>query len=150
MPGGRTAYLTLPDASLSVPGFDGSLELLLHLLDEGQLEVTNVSLAAVAEQYLGFLALLPESAGKLDFLAEFLVVGSRLLLLKSRALLPREAKRDTEEEELDEATLEERLAEYRRYREAASRLRVKQERTARVIGRAHRGSPGGGRKPAGG
>ena len=135
MPGGRTAYLTLPDATLSVPGFDGSLELLLHLLDQGQLEIAQVSLVAVTEQYLGFLALLPQSASKLDFLAEFLVVGARLLVLKSRALLPREASQTTTEDELDEATLEQRLAEYRRYREAAARLRVRHERGERAFAR---------------
>jgi segregation and condensation protein A len=135
MPGGRTAYVTLPDAALEVPGFSGPLELLLHLLDEGQLEITAVSLAAVTEQYLGFLALLPESTGKLDFLAEFLVIGSRLLLLKSRALLPRETSKPVAGDELDEVTLEERLAEYRRFREAAHRLRQRQERGVRAFSR---------------
>jgi segregation and condensation protein A len=123
------------EGRLSLPSFDGPLELLLHLLDGGELEITAVSLAAVAEQYLGLLALLPESTGKLDFLAEFLVVGARLLVLKSRALLPREASRAAETEELDEVTLEERLREYRRYREAAARLGQRQERGERAFAR---------------
>jgi segregation and condensation protein A len=135
MPGGRTAYVTLPDARLSLPGFEGPLELLLHLLDEGELAITAVSLATITDQYLGVLALLPPSSSRLDYLAEFLVVGARLLVLKSRALLPREANRATGEDELDETTLAERLVEYRRYREAAARLRQRQERGARAFAR---------------
>ena len=135
MPGGRTVYLTLPETTLNVIGFEGPLELLLHLLDQGKLEITSVALASVAEQYLSFLALLPESTSKLDFLAEFLVVGARLLLLKSRALLPRESSRVDEADAVEDATLEERLVEYQRFRAAAATLRARQERGERAYSR---------------
>lgn len=135
MPGGRSALAVLPAAPISVDGFDGPLELLLHLLDEGQLEVTAISLAAVAEQYLAFVRVLPPDQPRLDFLSEFLVVGAHLLLLKSRALLPPEAVQSATEEVLDEASLEARLAEYRRYRQAADRLRERDERGERAFAR---------------
>lgn len=135
MPGGRTAFATLPAAQIRLPGFEGPFELLLRLLDEGKLALTGVSLAAVTEQYLAVLRLLPQDALKLDALAEFLVVAAHLLLLKSRLLLPRETPPPVESEELDEATLEQRLLEYRRYRAAAVRLREWQERGERAFTR---------------
>ena len=128
MPIAKTAYASLSDARLTFEGFDGSLELLLHLLDDGRLAITAVSLAKVADQYLATVRLLPHDTVKLDFLAEFLVVGAQLLVTKSRALLPREAARASEDEGLDAAALEERLLEYRRYRQAAGQLGERQER----------------------
>ncbi|MGH2370318.1 MAG: segregation/condensation protein A, partial [Chloroflexota bacterium] len=119
MPFGRTAFVSLPAAPIQLPRFEGPLELLLRLLDEGEMEITSISLAAVTDQYLGFLRLLPDESLKLDFLAEFLVVASHLLVLKSRVLLPREAPPPLDDEALDEAALEQRLAEYRRFRDAA-------------------------------
>ncbi len=140
MPVGRTAFARLADAPLHLDGFEGPLELLLHLLERRELEITSVALAAVADQYLAYLRLLPPETLRLDFLAEFLVVASQLLLLKSRVLLPREAARATEDETvLDEAALEARLAEYRRYRAAAACLREREEQGVRAF--ARQGSP---------
>ena len=135
MPLGRTALGSLPAVQLHLPGFEGPLELLLHLLDRGQVEITSLSLVSVADQYLDFLHLLPPEVQSLDFLAEFLVVASHLLLLKSRALLPREAARRDDEDELDELALEQRLIEYRRYREVADGLRRLHERGERTFQR---------------
>ncbi|HEX2515136.1 MAG TPA: ScpA family protein [Chloroflexota bacterium] len=135
MPGAKAAFAPLPPAPISVPGFEGPFELLLRLLDGGEMEITAVSLLAVTEQYLDFLRLLPGNAYRLDCLAEFLVVGAQLLVLKSRALLPRPEPALAEEAPLDEESLEARLAEYRRYREAAGRLRERQERGQRAFAR---------------
>lgn len=134
MPGGKTAFAPLPAAPIQVPGFEGPFELLLHLLDDGELEITRVSLAAVTEQYLDVLRLLPSDAFRLDCLAEFLLVAAQLLVLKSRALLPRQEP-PAVEESLDEGALELRLAEYRHYRDAAGGLRERQERGERAYAR---------------
>jgi segregation and condensation protein A len=142
VPAGRTAFAALPPAPIRTEGFDGPLELLLHLLDAGDLEITAIALAAVTDQFLAFVRLLPEDTPRLDFLAEFLVVGAQLLVMKSRALLPREAEPVASDGELDEATLEARLAEYRRFREAAARLAERQDRGERAFPRqAHPPSP---------
>ena len=135
MPAIRTAYSSLSDAPLALQGFDGSLELLLHHLDEGKLEITTVSLAQVSDQYLATVRLMPHDTLKMDFLAEFLVVGAQLLVYKSRALLPSEAARTAEDETLDESVLEERLREYRRFRAAAGQLGQRQERGERAFSR---------------
>jgi segregation and condensation protein A len=135
VPGAKAAFAPLPAAPISLPGFEGPFELLLRLLDGGEMEITAVSLLAVTEQYLDFLRLLPGNAYRLDCLAEFLVVGAQLLVLKSRALLPRQEPAPAEEAPLDEESLEARLAEYRRYRDAAGRLRERQERGERAFPR---------------
>jgi len=73
---------------IKVESFEGPLDLLLQLIEEQKLEITNVALAEVTEQYI---AVLNESAADdvpADELADFLVVAARLLLIKSKALLP--------------------------------------------------------------
>jgi len=132
VPGAKAVFAPLPAAAISAPGFEGPFEVLLRLLDEGTLEITGVALLAVTEQYLAVLRLLPAGAYRLDCLAEFLVVGAHLLVLKSRALLPRPPETPAEEAPPDEAELAARLEEYRRYRDAAVRLRERQERGDRA------------------
>jgi segregation and condensation protein A len=73
---------------LELPRFSGPLDLLLSLVEARRLPITEISLAQVADQYLGYLAALDEPDR--DLLARFVSIGGRLLLLKSRMLLPRE------------------------------------------------------------
>lgn len=121
-----------PDFVLQLAVFEGPLDLLLHLLDEHQLDITEVSLLAVTEQYLAHL----RAADRLnaDALVEFISVGARLLLMKSRALLPRDpdAAPPDEDDEEDPANLVRALQEYRRFKQAADYLRAleEQHRTA--------------------
>lgn len=112
------------DASfvLQLPTFEGPLDLLLHLLDQRELEITEVSLLAVTEQYLSFLH--DAEHLNIDALSEFISVGARLLLLKSRALLPRDADEapPSMDDEDDPATLVRALQEYRRFKQVAGHL----------------------------
>ncbi len=99
--------------------FEGPLDLLLTLIRRERLDITTVALAAVTDQYLAYLARL--EAIDADAVAEFVEVASTLMLLKSRALLPRLAK--LPEEELDSADeLVERLRAYRRFKQVAEDL----------------------------
>ena len=110
------------DFALQLPVFEGPLELLLHLIEREELDITEVSLVAVTEQYLGHLS--RRDHIDLGAIAAFISVGARLLLLKSRALLPRdEEEAADEDEERDPEALLEALREYRRYRAAAEHLR---------------------------
>lgn len=108
-------------AQLELPVFRGPLDLLLTLIERRRLEITEVSLAMVADQYLQAVRALPEPDPEL--LAEFLVIGARLVLIKSRALLPTETARD--EEPVDD--LAERLELYRQFKEAALSLGARLE-----------------------
>jgi segregation and condensation protein A len=106
-----------------LPVFEGPLDLLLSLLDEHQLDITEVSLLAVTEQYLSYLREAEQLY--LDAFADFIAIGARLLLMKSRALLPRDPDAEplAPEDEADPAALVAALQEYRRFRQAAEHLR---------------------------
>lgn len=116
--------ITSEDAGiqLALPFFEGPLDLLLHLIEREELDITSVALVAVADQYL---AILHESEHiNIDALADFISIGARLLLLKSRALLPRPEPADGDEPEDDLGDdLARQLMEYKLFKEAAGRLR---------------------------
>ena len=115
-----------PDAfQLNVPlpegaAFEGPLDLLLHLIERNELDITEVSLLHVTEQYLTYLRSTEEI--NLGALADFVAIGARLLLLKSRALLPIETD-DSDLEEDEGTDLINALREYRRFKQAAEFLR---------------------------
>lgn len=99
--------------------FEGPLDLLLDLIEKEELDITEVSLAQVAGQYLNYL----EKAGDIDptQLADFLVIAAKLILIKSRALLPEFQIEEEDEESIED--LQYRLAEYKRFREAAQKIK---------------------------
>lgn len=112
------------DLELATPAFSGPLALLLELIEKRRLPIAEVSLAEVADQYLermrSMVGLDP------DLLADFLVIAAKLLLIKSRELLPSAAP--VPEEETDVAAeLQQRLLEYRIFRDAAEQLRQLEE-----------------------
>lgn len=113
---------------LHLDAFDGPLELLLVLIEQRRLPITQVSLAQVADQYLAQVHALPELDP--DLLADFLAIGGKLLLLKSRALLLTEEP-DPEVEEVA-SDLADRLATYRIFRAAAEKLRELEQRGERL------------------
>lgn len=108
---------------LTLPTFEGPLDLLLHLIEREELDITNIALVAVTDQYMAYL-----HSGEqinIDALADFIAIGAKLLLLKSRALLPRPPAGETEAEpeDDDEGDLARQLVEYKLFKEAAGRLR---------------------------
>ncbi len=113
-----------PAIQLSLPYFEGPLDLLLHLIEREELDITTVALVQIADQYLGYLH--QSEQLNLDALADFIYIGARLMLLKSRALLPRPPAPDSagELDDDDGEDLAEQLREYRRFKEAAGQLRA--------------------------
>jgi segregation and condensation protein A len=110
---------------LELPRFSGPLDLLLSLVEARRLPITEISLAQVADQYLGYLATLDEPDR--DLLARFVSVGGRLLLLKSRTLLPRENVTLADEAETTEDLLR-ALEEFRVIRRAVEWLEQRSQR----------------------
>lgn len=111
---------------LHLPVYEGPLQLLLELIEAQRLEITELSLAEVADQYLEEVARMqraPAGAGAdaADALAEFLVIGARLMLLKARALLPSPEPPDSEDAAAA-GELVSMVEEYRRYRDAIDEL----------------------------
>src|SRR5579885_258771 len=106
-----------------LPVFEGPLYLLLHLIERNELDISAVSLVLVVEQYMQYLELMRAEL-KLEAAAEFLVVAGKLLLIKSRSLLPRvEPPVEAGGEEEDPAEeLARQLEEYRQFKAVAEQL----------------------------
>ena len=115
--------------TVSLDIFRGPLELLLRLIEAEELDITTISLATVADQYLAHLDELQHVEP--DGLAEFLVVAAELLVIKSRVLLPQPEKDKEEEEQGWESDLVSRLQAYKRFKEVARRLGDIEERGQR-------------------
>jgi segregation and condensation protein A len=100
--------------------FEGPLDLLLHLIRINEVEITDIPIAQIAEQYLEYLELLREL--NLDLAGEYLLMAATLAWIKSRMLLPPVASGD-EDEGLDpRAELVARLLEYQRFKQVADEL----------------------------
>ena len=105
--------------NIKLEQFKGPLELLLKFIEEEMLDVTSVSLAKVADQYLDYISH-RENIG-LENLANFLTIASRLILIKSKALLPFLELTDEEEKEIKD--LEFQLQEYKKFKEITQPVR---------------------------
>ncbi len=115
---------------VELPVFCGPLDLLLHLVKQQEVDIHEIRIAAILDQYLEYLAVL--EALDLADLGEFLVLASTLMEIKSREMLPRE---EVElEEELDPRDdLIRRLLEYKRYRDISRRLERLALRRSRML-----------------
>jgi segregation and condensation protein A len=122
---------------VQVEGFSGPIDLLLSLIEEQKLQVTKLSLSEVTDQYWREI----ESTGQMepDTLADFINVGSRLLFIKSQALLPgAEAPEGDLDEEIEQTAeeLTKMLAEHKRFRDAVDLFRQLEEEGRKTFARA--------------
>lgn len=116
---------------IQIPVFQGPLDLLLHLIERDDLDITAVSLVAVTDQYLR--AVRSQEGTQPALLAEFISIGAKLIYLKSKALLPRapeEVDDGLEDDDVGQQLLE-MLREYRRFGEIADLLGRRQEQGLR-------------------
>jgi segregation and condensation protein A len=119
---------------IKLPVFEGPFDLLLHLVKENQMDIYDIEIARITEQYLEYI----EAAEKLniELAGEFLVMAATLINIKSRALLPTPTEEEIEAEE-DEITstraLIRQLVEYRRFKEAAQSLAEREEEHSRIF-----------------
>jgi segregation and condensation protein A len=100
--------------------FEGPLDLLLHLIHKNELDIANIPIALITEQYLEYLKLM--RVLNLDIAGEYLLMASTLLYIKSKMLLPISSEEKEEEGEDPRAELVRRLLEYQKYKEAALEL----------------------------
>ena len=122
--------------AVNLPAFQGPLQLLLHLIERQELDISEISLVTVTDQYLRSLEQLEELEP--GALADFLVVASRLLYIKSNRLLPRPQAEEDEEEDAGDALIR-RLIEYRQFKQAANSLKARVDTGYRVFVRASSG-----------
>ncbi len=118
--------------TIDLPSFAGPLDLLLQLIDKQELDITAISLAKVTAQYLAQIEELKKD--RFEELIDFLAVGARLVLIKSRALLPQEPiiGEDGEEEEDPADALIRQLRRYRRFKTAAAWFGEREEQGLRT------------------
>jgi segregation and condensation protein A len=99
--------------------FEGPLDLLLHLIKKNEVDVHDIPIALITDQYLAYLGLIEQL--NLDLAGEYLVMAATLMQIKSRLLLP-PAEGDAEEVEDPRSELVQQLEEYQRFRAAAAQL----------------------------
>lgn len=104
--------------SVKLEKFEGPMELLLELIQKEKMNITELSLSKVADEYLDYIR--EDQNIHLEHLVDFLSVASRLILIKSRALLPMLKFSEEEEEEIKDLTAQ--LEEYKKFKEASIRL----------------------------
>jgi len=113
------AYYQSKAYIVSTEVYEGPLDLLLHLIERAELDITRLSLARVTDQYLEYLRALQER--KAEEVSAFLVIAAKLLQIKSEALLPRPPIREPGEEDPGEALVQQ-LIIYKKYKDVASHL----------------------------
>jgi len=120
----------------TLDGFEGPLDLLLHLIQREEIDIYGIPIARITEQYMAYMEQI--DVLDLDMAGEFLVMAATLLEIKSRMLLPKPPPVEGEEEEGVDPRQElvERLLEYKRYKEAAQTLREWEELRKRMFTRS--------------
>ena len=103
--------------------FEGPLDLLLHLIDKSQIDIYDIPIAAITEQYLEYIGAMQRD--DMDVTSEFLVMAATLIDIKCKMLLPKEVNEDGEEED-PRAELVEKLLEYKMYKYMAYELKDRQ------------------------
>src|SRR5215475_10876010 len=112
--------MMLEELKISLPHYEGPLDLLLDLIRRQKLDIYDIPIAKITEQYLAFLHLMEEM--NVDVASEFIVMSAQLIYIKSRMLLPPDPDAGPEESEDPRAELVRRLLEYEKFKNAAQML----------------------------
>lgn len=113
---------------LKLDNFEGPLDLLCYLIDKDKVDIYEVSLDKITDQYIEYLNI--QEKLNLEIASEFLVMASTLLLIKSKGLLPKVAQ---DEAEITEEELIRRIIEYKRYKEICKSLRERFEQYSKRV-----------------
>ena len=104
--------------NLKLENFEGPLDLLCHLIDKNKMDISNINLSEITEQYVEYINQMEKM--NLEITSEFLVMASTLLYIKSKNLLPNQVD---DEKELTEEEILQRIIEYKKYKEITNKLR---------------------------
>ena len=104
--------------AIKIENFEGPLDLLCHLIDKNKMNIYDIKLSEITDQYIEYINQMEKM--NLDITSEFLVMSSTLLYLKSKHLLP---KVESEEEEITEEELIRRIIEYKKYKEITKKIK---------------------------
>lgn len=104
--------------AIKLENFEGPLDLLCHLIDKNKMNIYDVKISDITDQYIDYINQMEEM--NLEVTSEFLIMASTLLYIKSKNLLPTEVE---DEKELTEEELLQRIIEYKKYKEISKKLK---------------------------
>lgn len=104
--------------AIKIENFEGPLDLLCHLIDKNKMDIYDIKISEIADQYIEYINAMEEA--NLEVTSEFVIMASTLLYIKSKGLLPSQVEN---EEELTEEQLIERIIEYKKYKEITTKFK---------------------------
>lgn len=113
---------------IKVDKFEGPLDLLCHLIEKNKLDIFEIKISDITDQYIEYINQMEKM--NLEVTSEFLIMASTLLYLKSKTLLPKET---TQEEELTEEELLQRIIDYKKYKEISKKLKEFYDKNANRV-----------------
>ena len=113
---------------LKLENFEGPLDLLCHLIDKNKMDIYDINLSEITDQYIDYINKMEKV--NLEVTSEFLVMASTLLYLKSKNLLPSQVE---DEKELTEEELLQRIIEYKKYKEITKKLKEMYENNNKIV-----------------
>ena len=119
--------------NVKLPAYEGPLDLLLDLIQRNEMDIYNIQISLIAQQYLEYLRQMREL--NLEVAGDFLVMAATLLYIKSKMLLPQDEEESEEEGPDPRAVLVEKLLEYQAFKQAAQELGVLESERGKVFAR---------------
>ena len=104
--------------AIKLDNFEGPLDLLCHLVDKNKMDINQIKISEITDQYIDYINKMQEL--NLDVTSEFILMASTLLFIKSKSLLPKQVE---DEAELTEDELVHRIIEYKKYKEISKKLK---------------------------
>ena len=124
----KVITLKTKNYDIKIDNFEGPLDLLCHLIEKNKLNIFEVKISDITDQYIDYINAMEEM--NLEITSEFLIMASTLLYLKSKTLLPKE---NDDEEELTEEELMQRIIDYKKYKEISKKLKESYETYSKRI-----------------
>ncbi len=119
------------ELALKLQKFEGPLDLLMHLIEKNKIDIFDIPIVEITEQYMEYLKGMEEE--DMTVMSEFLVMAATLLDIKARMLLPKEVDEETGEETDPRQELVQRLLEYKMYKFMSYELRERQEDAGMIL-----------------
>ena len=116
---------------IKIDEFEGPLDLLLHLIKESKMDIFNLKIEIITDQYLDYIHKMEEM--NLDIASSYLVMAAELIEMKSRLLLPKKQEEEQIEEEDPQERLVNRLIEYQKYKDLTSDFKTLEEERHKVF-----------------
>ncbi|HYM81416.1 MAG TPA: segregation/condensation protein A [Candidatus Limnocylindria bacterium] len=122
-----------PPVMVKLERFEGPLDLLLHLIKRDEIDIYDIPIARITQQYLAYLELM--RSFDLEVAGEFLVMAATLMRIKAKMLLPQPTPGEEEDEGDPREELVQRLVEYRQFKEAAGTLKLREDERRQLFER---------------